>query len=70
MSEILIRNAEVVVAMDAARTEIGGGDVLIRGGVIGAVGQGLTSAGEVIEAQGCIVTPRPSSIPITISIRP
>ena len=57
MSEILIRNAEAVVTMDAARTEIGGGDVLIRGGVIGAVGQGLTTAGEVIEAQGCIVTP-------------
>ena len=43
--------------MDAARTEIARGDVLIRGGVIAAVGQGLTTAGKVIEAQGCVVTP-------------
>ncbi len=41
MHEILIRGAECVVTMDAARREIAGGDVLIRGGVIAAVGQGL-----------------------------
>ncbi|MDZ4094105.1 MAG: 8-oxoguanine deaminase [Paracoccaceae bacterium] len=57
MSEILIRNADVVVTMDGARREIAGGDVLIRGGVIAAVGQGLTTTGQRIEARGCVVTP-------------
>jgi cytosine/adenosine deaminase-related metal-dependent hydrolase len=57
MSEILIRKAVVVVTMDGARREIAGADVLIRGGVIAAVGQGLTTTGEVLEASGCVVTP-------------
>ncbi len=57
ISETLIRNAEAVVTMDGARREIAHGDVLIRGGVIAAVGRGLTTAGGVIEAQGCVVTP-------------
>ncbi|MGC1429285.1 MAG: 8-oxoguanine deaminase [Albidovulum sp.] len=57
MSEILIKDAAQVVTMDAARREIAGGDVLIRGGVITAVGQGLATTGEVIHAQGCVVTP-------------
>lgn len=57
MDEILIRGAAVVVTMDGARREIAGGDVLIRGGVIAAVGQGLTTRGAVVEAAGCVVTP-------------
>ncbi|EEW26308.1 amidohydrolase [Rhodobacter ferrooxidans] len=57
ISEILIRGAAAVVTMDPARREIAGGDVLIRGGVIAAVGQGLATAGRVIEARGCVVTP-------------
>ncbi|MGB3177969.1 MAG: 8-oxoguanine deaminase [Albidovulum sp.] len=57
MSEILIKDAAQVVTMDGARREIAGGDVLIRGGVIAAVGQGLATTGEVIRAQGCVVTP-------------
>ena len=57
MREILLRGAEAVVTMDASRAEIAGGDVLIRGGVIAAVGQGLTTGGEVVSARGCVVTP-------------
>ena len=57
MDEILIRGAAVVVTMDGARRESAGGDVLIRGGVIAAVGQGLTTRGRVLEAAGCVVTP-------------
>ena len=58
MPDILIRNAAAVVTMDAARREIAGGDVLIRGGVVAAVGQGLTAPGaEVVQAAGCVVTP-------------
>ena len=57
MSEILIRNADVVVTMDGTRREIAQGDVLLRDGVIAAVGQGLSTQGAVVEARGCVVTP-------------
>ena len=57
MSEILIRNALAVATMDDARSELVGGDVLIRGGAIAAVGRGLATAGEVLDAAGCVVTP-------------
>ena len=62
MTEILIRGAQVVVTMDAQRRELAGADVLIRGGVIAAVGpglatQGLAAGGRVVQAQGCVVTP-------------
>lgn len=58
MSELLIRNADVVVTMNAARTELSGADVLVRGGVVAAVGRGLSAPGaKVIEAAGCVVTP-------------
>lgn len=55
--ETLIRGADAVVTMDAARTELAGADVLLRDGVVAAVGRGLVSAGEVVEARGCVVTP-------------
>ena len=58
MRDILIRNADVVVTMDKARAEVARGDVLIRGGVIAAVGQGIAAPGAaVVEAQGSVVTP-------------
>ncbi len=57
MAEVLIRGAEALVTMDAARREIAAGDVLVRGGVIAAVGQGLTSVGEVLAARGRVVSP-------------
>jgi cytosine/adenosine deaminase-related metal-dependent hydrolase len=57
MSETLIRNADIVVTMDAARAERAGCDVLIRDGVIMAVGTGLQTSGTVIDARGCVVTP-------------
>jgi cytosine/adenosine deaminase-related metal-dependent hydrolase len=58
MSEILIRNADVVVTMNATRKEFAGADVLVQGGVIAAVGPGLVAPGaRVIEARGCVVTP-------------
>jgi len=58
MPDILIRNAAAVVTMNSVREEISGGDVLIRGGVIAAVGTNLAAPGaEVVEAKGCVVTP-------------
>lgn len=54
----LIRKADVVVTMDGTRREIAGGDVLIEGGVILAVGQDLAGEGaEIVNARGCVVTP-------------
>ena len=56
--EILIRQADAVVTMNASRAELAGADVLIRGGVIAAVGVGLKAPGaEVVMARGCVVTP-------------
>ena len=58
MSDILIRNADVVVTMNATRDEPSRADVYLRDGVVLAVGQGLAAAeAEVIDAQGCVVTP-------------
>lgn len=58
MARRLIRGAEVVVTMDAARREIAGGEVLIDGGEILAVGTGLAAEGaEIVDAGGCVVTP-------------
>ena len=58
MQDFLIRNADVVVTMNEARAEVAQGDVLIRGGQIAAVGQGLKAHGaEVVQAAGCVVTP-------------
>lgn len=63
MQDIFIRNAETLVTMNAMRDEITRGEVLIRNGVIIAVGHDLAAQGhdlsraKVIDAKGCVVTP-------------
>ncbi|GHF32746.1 8-oxoguanine deaminase [Seohaeicola zhoushanensis] len=57
MREILIKNADNILTMDDDRRELHGADILIRGGVIAAIGSGLASAGEVVNAAGCVLTP-------------
>ena len=58
MSDLLIRNADVVVTMNPRREELSGADVRVRDGVIVAVGFDLGAEGaEVVEARGCVVTP-------------
>jgi cytosine/adenosine deaminase-related metal-dependent hydrolase len=72
MSEILIKNADIIVTMDDTRRELHGADIRLRDGVIAEVGQGLVSeglvsggpvseglgsVGEVVLAHGCVVTP-------------
>ncbi|WP_435259700.1 8-oxoguanine deaminase [Thioclava sp. FR2] len=58
MREILIRNAEAVVTMDDTRQELASADILVRGGVIAAVGHALHAPNaEVIEASNCVVSP-------------
>lgn len=57
MTEILIQNADTVLTMDDDRRVLHGADVLIRGGEIAAVGQGLQTGGEVVSGRGCVLTP-------------
>ncbi|HOZ34118.1 MAG TPA: amidohydrolase family protein, partial [Tabrizicola sp.] len=58
MSDLVIRNADAVVTMNARRDELSGADIYLRDGVVLAVGHDLTQAeAEVIDAQGCVVTP-------------
>jgi len=57
MTEILIKNADFIVTMDDDRRELAGADILLRDGVIAAIGHGLTTTGEVVLAAGCVVTP-------------
>ena len=55
--ETLLKNADLVLSMDDAGRELPRADVLIRDGVIAAVGQGLETTGETIDATGCLITP-------------
>ena len=51
--ETLLKGARVVVTMDDADTELADADLLIRDGVIVAVGQGLARTGAVHDLSGC-----------------
>ena len=56
--DILIRQARTTLTMDDAGTELHGADILIREGVIAAVGPGLDAEGaEVVDGSACLVTP-------------
>ncbi|WP_170441799.1 8-oxoguanine deaminase [Ruegeria arenilitoris] len=57
MPEILLRNADAILTMDDNRQELAGADLLICDGQIARIGQGLTTAGEVHDLSGCVVTP-------------
>ena len=56
---LLIKNALRVATMDDAGTEIAGGDILIKGRVILAVGKDLEAPddAQVLDARGCVVIP-------------
>lgn len=58
--DILIHNADHVLTMDDTRAALRGADILIRGGVIMAIGTGLAAqhpGADVLQAAGCVVTP-------------
>lgn len=57
MAELLLKGASLVLTMDDAGREVSGCDILMKDGVIAGIGQGLDSAGEVVNAAGCLVTP-------------
>lgn len=58
MTDLLIRNADVVVTMNATRAELANTDIYLRDGLVLAVGQNLApDTATVIDASGCVVTP-------------
>jgi len=57
MPEILIQNADTIITMDDGARVLHGADLLIRDGVVAAVGPGLHSEGTIVSGRGCVVTP-------------
>ncbi len=57
MTDLLVRGADHILTMDDTRRELSGADILVRDGAIAAVGHGLATQGDVIDAGGCVVTP-------------
>ncbi|NOD28704.1 8-oxoguanine deaminase [Ruegeria atlantica] len=57
MTEILLKNADLILTMDESRKELSKADILVRDGQIAQIGQGLESEGEEHDVSGCLVTP-------------
>lgn len=60
MATLLLKDAEVLVTMDAGRREIAGGGVFARDGVIEAIGRAdelPAAADRVISLKGCVALP-------------
>ncbi|MBJ6370192.1 8-oxoguanine deaminase [Sedimentitalea arenosa] len=57
MTELLIKSAEFVLTMDDDRRELADTDILVRDGVIAAIGPDLETEGETLSGRGCVVTP-------------
>ena len=60
MADLLVRDADLVATVDAARREVRGGWVSITDGFVDAVGgpsDPLPAATTVVDASGCLVTP-------------
>ncbi len=55
---VLIKGARSILTMNDARAELQDADILIEGGEIRAIGQGLIAEdAEIVQAEGCVVTP-------------
>ncbi len=58
MAETLIKDADHIITMDDHRHELQGADILLRGGVVAAIGQNLMAdRATVFHAKGKIITP-------------
>jgi len=57
VKEVLIRKAAHVLLMNDADDELQDTDILLRDGVIAALGTGLTTQGRIVDAASCVVTP-------------
>ncbi len=56
MASVVLQGADVVVTMDSERSELAGTDVMIRDGIIAAVGYDL-QGDTTLDVSGCVVTP-------------
>ena len=57
MPELLLKNADHILTMDDQRRELHGADILMRDGVIAAIGPDLGTTGHTLSAKGCVITP-------------
>ncbi|MDG2404139.1 MAG: 8-oxoguanine deaminase [Paracoccaceae bacterium] len=57
MQETLIQAAKIIMTMDDSRRELPASDILVRNGLIAAIGPDLSTTGQVILAKDCVVTP-------------
>ena len=59
MTVTLLRGAGTILTMDDTRRELAGEDILIRDGVIAAIGPALQApeGADVVDVSGCLVTP-------------
>ncbi len=59
MSVTLLRGAGTILTMDDTRRELSGADILIKDGVIAAIGTALEvpEGGQVVDVSGCLITP-------------
>jgi len=57
MTDIIIKNADIILTMDDQRRELSGADMRIANGKIAEIGPRLTGTAKTIDAQGCVVTP-------------
>lgn len=54
--DLVVKNAALVLTMDDADRELADADILVRDGVVVALGHGL-EGDETLDARGCLVTP-------------
>lgn len=57
MTDLTICNIQTVLTMDDAGAELMDCDIRIKDGMIAEIGPDLTPVGEIIDGQGCLVTP-------------
>jgi cytosine/adenosine deaminase-related metal-dependent hydrolase len=57
MTDIIIKNADIILTMDDQRRELSGADMRIANGKIAEIGPRLTGTANTIDVQGCVVTP-------------
>ena len=57
MPELLLKNADHILTMEDQRRELHGADILLRDGVIAAIGPDLGTTGHTLSAKGCVITP-------------
>jgi len=57
VTTLKIKNADVIVTMDATRRELHSADLLVKDGAILAIGHQIDDADQTIDATGCVVTP-------------